>query len=719
MLSRFIAFTIPFFSCLSLGAPAQGAPQEEPSAAPTFVDVAPIVHAKCTTCHRPNAAGPFPLRTYREVAKRGPMIAWVVDEGVMPPWHPAEGHGTFKDSLALSEAEKTTLMDWIDGGMPEGDREKAPAPPEFEGGWQLGTPDLVVKMEEAFTVPASGADLYRNFAVRIPTDEERWLTAIEVRASAPRVLHHIVFDVDTRGRGRRVTGRDGRPGWDAMSGQGGGAVGWNDGGELLGTTLGGWAVGQQARQLPMGLARKLPKGADLILRSHFHPSGREETEQTEIALYFADEPPAKRLMGLQMPPMFGTAAGIDVPAGEANYSVRDTFTVPVDALALTIGGHAHMILREMRVTVKRPGTDEESVFWIDDWDFDWQNRYEWEAPVELPAGSTIVAELVWDNSADNPENPFDPPRRIRWGFQSTDEMGSITLGLVAKDEADADTLWKAMRQYKGDRMRKRSRRAARLEGEAAWRMSMGDRVRSLDANGDGALDAGELKKAPKQLVGFADKDRDGALSRTELVAVLGDSVLPALPAKSKGPRIMADLDGVEHTVLEPGIGGLASTDVIAHVLIFTTVDCPIANGYAPEISKIVTDYARTPMRFYLVHVDPDVTEAAAQEHASSFRYALPVLRDVDQSLARALGVTKTPEACLIVRSSGADDVLEERLVYRGRIDDQYKEIGRRRPAPTTRDLRDAIDAILFRSDVDVPRTDPVGCDLPVLLDEKK
>ncbi len=708
----------PAISLLATAAPL-------PVDVPTFVEVAPIVHAKCTACHRPGAAGPFPLRTYREVAKRGPMIAWVLEDGLMPPWHPVEGHGAFKDALSLEPGQLDTLIAWIDGGMPEGDASKVSAAPEFSAGWQLGVPDLVVTMTEAFEVPASGADLYRNFAVPIPTVEDKWLTAIEVRAGAPRVLHHIVFDIDTRGRGRKLSGGDGRPGWDAMTGQGGGAVGWNDGGPLLGTTLGGWAVGQQARRLPMGLARKLPKGSDLILRSHFHPSGRVESERTEIALYFAEEAPTKQLMGLQMPPMFGSAAGIDIPEGESDFTLSDTFTLPVDALALTVGGHAHSILREMKITAQRPDEDAAPIFWIDDWDFDWQNRYEWQEPQLLPAGTVLGAELIWDNSANNPANPHSPPRRIQWGFQSTDEMGSVTVAMVAKDEADAGKLWKAIQSYKYDRLRKRSRKAARIEQMAAWRMSMGDKVRQLDRNGDGKLDPRELRGASKQLTRSADKNKDGTLSRDELVAVLGDTVLPALPGGANLGPTLTDLDGVGHIVLSPGAGGPSSEGVSAHVLIFTTVDCPIANGYAPEISKIVREHAHSPVRFFLVHVDPDVTAEAARQHATDYGYVLPVLRDADQSLARSLGVTRTPEVCVIVPGSqgtagrGApEDHLEDRIAYRGRIDDQYLELGKRRPEPTQRDLRDALDAVLYRSPVEVPRTEAIGCTLPVILPAK-
>jgi hypothetical protein len=250
-------------------------------------------------------------------------------------------------------------------------------------------------------------------------------------------------------------------------------------------------------------------------------------------------------------------------------------------------------------------------------------------------------------------------------------------------------------------MRQRTRSSQQAEATQSWRMRMGDQIRVLDADGDGALSKDELGGRAQRLVRVADADGDGALSNAELVAAIGDTFVPK-PAGAEGERfIMSDLDGAPHDVLAPKRG------TRANVVVFTTVDCPIANGYAPEISSIVRDHSGDGFRFLLVHVDPDVTPAAAAKHAEEYGYVVPVLRDPDQRLARKLGVTKTPEVAVI---GPAGDVL-----YRGRIDDQYKELGRRRPEATTRDLRDALRAIVDGEDVATPRTEAVGCTLPVLV----
>jgi hypothetical protein len=161
---------------------------------------------------------------------------------------------------------------------------------------------------------------------------------------------------------------------------------------------------------------------------HFHPSGKPETEQATIGLYFADAPPERTLIELQMPPLFGALAGIDLPAGAARVEIRDTFTLPVDVDVLSAGGHAHYLASDMRMTATLPDGTTRNLLAIPHWDFSWQERYYFEKAMRLPAGTKLDVQIAYDNSVANPANPFSPPRRVRFGLQSTDEMGSITLG---------------------------------------------------------------------------------------------------------------------------------------------------------------------------------------------------------------------------------------------------------------------------------------------------
>src|SRR6516165_811874 len=132
----------------------------------TFTEtVAPILYKNCVTCHRPGEAAPFALISYDDVKKRGSLIAAVTKSRYMPPWHAEHGYGEFLGERRLSDAEIASIGEWVKQGMPEGDRAKMPKLPAFTDGWQLGKPDLILEMPAAFEVPASGPDIYRNFAI--------------------------------------------------------------------------------------------------------------------------------------------------------------------------------------------------------------------------------------------------------------------------------------------------------------------------------------------------------------------------------------------------------------------------------------------------------------------------------------------------------------------------------------------------------------------------
>ena len=197
-------------------------------------------------------------------------------------------------------------------------------------------------------------------------------------------------------------------------------------------------------KLPGDLAQWLPKGSDIVMQTHFHPSGKVEWEQTEMAIYFADKPPSRQTVDVPLPPLFGRFAGLNVPAGEKNFRISQSITLPVDVEAISIRGHAHYICREMEMTATLPDGEKITLMQIDDWDLDWQDRYQFAKPLSLPAGTKLYAEIIYDNSADNPENPYSPPQTIKWGRESNDEMGAVTLQVIAKDETDRPELQRAV-----------------------------------------------------------------------------------------------------------------------------------------------------------------------------------------------------------------------------------------------------------------------------------
>lgn len=409
------------------------------AAPPTFAaDVAPIIYANCIVCHRPGQAAPFSLVSYEDVRTRGRTIVEVTARRYMPPWHAARARGfpEMRDERRLTDRDLATLEQWVDAGMPLGDARKIPLPPSFPRGWALGVPDLIVKLPRSIPVPADGPDLFRNVVIEVDLPDDRWVQAIDFEPSARAVVHHALFFAGPAG----AVVRDADP----LPGLGLGAAAiqreaWSG--------LGGWVPGVTPRFFPEGIAQALPKHSNLVIQLHLHPSGKAEREDGQLAIYFSKTPPKKTVTGVQVPPMFGFAMGIDIPPGERRYTIKDAFELPVDVEAFGARGHAHYLAREMKMTARLPGGGTRGLLWIQDWDFGWQDSYFFKTPERLLKGTRLEVEITYDNSDANPRNPRTPPERVTWGRESFDEMGSMTLLVATPEGADSQALRAAQTQH--------------------------------------------------------------------------------------------------------------------------------------------------------------------------------------------------------------------------------------------------------------------------------
>ncbi len=464
---------------------------------PTYSEhIAPILHQNCAGCHRPGEAAPFALLTFDDAKRRAKTINRVVGERFMPPWKPVPGHGEFQGERRLTEDQIATIAAWVAAGAPEGDPSLAPAPPEFVTGWQLGEPDLVLEMDEAAEIPAEGRDIYRYFALPMGLDEDKWVRAIEVRPSARSVVHHTLFFLDTGGTAVKLQNEDTK------------AAGFNGRGFSRGNSLGGWAVGGMPLELSDDYALPLPKGSDFVLQTHFHPSGKKESEKTRIGLYFADAAPEKRLLEFQVPPGFGARAGLLIEGGVDDYVLKDHMIVPEDLDLITVWGHAHQICTDLQANATLPDGTVVPLFKIDDWDFDWQGQYAYKQPVRLPKGTRIDTEIHYDNSAENPDNPNSPPHHIRWGEQSTDEMGSLIFQCVAADKAQESSLAAGLQRE--------SRESADRFADQRRIMMRVAMVMMLDSDKDDRLTLSETPEEHRRAFTLLDRNKDEVVEIDEV-----------------------------------------------------------------------------------------------------------------------------------------------------------------------------------------------------------
>jgi Flp pilus assembly protein TadD len=394
-----------------------------PAFAQTFSrDIAPIVFDACVSCHRANGPGPFALTSYDDVRRRASQIAKVTASRFMPPWKVEPGISHFVGQRLLSDQEIAQIDRWAKSGAPEGDPKETPALPKLADGWLLGTPDLIVRPDAAYKLPPLETDTFRIFAIRIPVAKRTYVTGIEFHPGNPRVVHHANIRIDRTDATRRLDEADPQPGYDGLMPR---SAEYPDGHFL------GWTPGQVAPLVQPELAWALEPGSDLVVQLHLQPSGAAEDVLPEIGLYFTDHTPARTPTILRL-----GSQGIDIPAGEPRYVIRDSYVLPVDAQLLAIQPHAHYRAREIRGVATFPDGRSRQVMYIKDWDFRWQHVYREETPIPLPKGTRLSMEYTYDNSSTNVRNPQLPPARVYWGQRSRDEMGDLWFQLLASNETD-------------------------------------------------------------------------------------------------------------------------------------------------------------------------------------------------------------------------------------------------------------------------------------------
>jgi peroxiredoxin len=355
-------------------------------------DVAPILQAKCQSCHRPGQVGPFSLLTYDQARRWGTSIREVVEERRMPPWHADPRYGRFRNDRSLSARQRATLLAWVEQGMPGGDLQALPAAQARGDGWTIGTPDLVVPMGEPFPVPAQGFVKYQHFRVPTGFTQDRWVQAAEARPGDRAVVHHIGVYVDDHNP-RSTAGEPNVKHVVAL-----------------------YFPGENCPVFPPGIARRVPAGSDLIFEVHYTPIGVPRTDRSAVALIFSTTPPEHEARMRGIPDKT-----LRIPPGAANYAVRSSYTFAADAHLLTLMPHMHVRGKDFRYTATYPDGRSEVLLSVPAYDFGWQSIYILSEPKAMPRGTRIDCLAHFDNSADNSFNP-DPKAEVTWGDQTSDEM---------------------------------------------------------------------------------------------------------------------------------------------------------------------------------------------------------------------------------------------------------------------------------------------------------
>lgn len=366
---------------------------EGPDTAPVSYarQVAPILERKCVSCHSPGNIGSGAMTSYAKVKGRASMIEEVLLDRRMPPWDADPQVGKFSNDASLRVADAQTLLRWIHQGAPrgEGDDPLEAVKPQPAADWPLGTPDIVLRLPQPESIPATGVLEYRHIEVRAGNTNGSWIGGVWVRPGNRKVLHHVIARLKEGGTKDHL-------GQDEMF------AGW-----APGTTQGWW---------PKGAGKFLPADSRFDFELHYTTSGSEQTDQTEIGLYLLPEKPPARFESV---PVVNATFEIKPGDPDAQVSALYGFTRPATLYSVT--PHMHLRGRWMKFEALFPDGRRELLCSIPRYDFNWQFTYVLAKPRPIPAGTWVMLTGGYDNSTNNPANP-NPKKAVHWGDQTYNEM---------------------------------------------------------------------------------------------------------------------------------------------------------------------------------------------------------------------------------------------------------------------------------------------------------
>ena len=451
-------FTWLFALVLVGGIPRFAAAQD----APTFTrDVAPILFKNCVVCHKPGEATPMSLLSYDTARPWARSIKRRVVAREMPPWFADPQYGHYSNDRRLNQHEIDTIVAWVDGGAPRGLEADMPPAPTFTRGFRHpeGTPpDAIIEMPIEFAVKEGVGEITNtSFYTPIPFAEDRFVEATQVRPGNYAFVHHSVVRARRLPTNAKVNPATGLL-VDARTGKAFGELEREEGvnarqsevaqeprrreaQDVFDNTsnvwVGTYAPGWDFERYKPGIGKRVPAGWHIAFNQHYQATGKPETDRTQLALWYQKVPTKAELVTRRLGDMHivegkqllddgsGGQGGRqhipNIPPYAENWSIIGITPVLEPIAVYSWNPHMHLRGHDMKYVVVYPDGQEETLFSVPKYDFNWQLSYENSEPVRIPAGSKLMTVGHMDNSVKNKFNPA-PDKEVFWSEQSWDEM---------------------------------------------------------------------------------------------------------------------------------------------------------------------------------------------------------------------------------------------------------------------------------------------------------
>ncbi len=409
-----------------------------------YGDIEPILQDHCQTCHNPLGIAPFSLVTYEDAKNWAALIKQATSTKKMPPWS-VTGGLPMKDDKRLSSQDISMIASWVDNDCPQGDLKNARKPLEFKSvdTWDdENPPDMVLQVPGTFYLAPKGDDLYRTFVIPFNNREGFNVRKSQIISGNRKIIHHAMAFYDGSGLSLDAQARLGNiapkglddqdygPGYNSGMGLGFVPNPANikknksmDSGSII-----GWAPGpQKTISYPKGVVRAVPANSDLLLQVHYVRTGQSETDSgTRVGIWLLKDQPQKYVNGYLLDTDFRV-----IPKDVPDFRSTGSIEIIEDSELFLLAPHMHKLGKEMRIWYQpKESGARQLLLELKNWDFNWQLRYFPKESVFLKKGSSLYIETIHDNSADNPNNPFSPPRDIFLGENTKDEMGFAVLAVI-------------------------------------------------------------------------------------------------------------------------------------------------------------------------------------------------------------------------------------------------------------------------------------------------